>query len=449
MNTETAPQAPPLAAGAKPFLGHGWEFLRAPLAFLTSLRDHGEIVRVRLGPRTVYAVCAPEPLGELLVKHARSAAVGGPMWDTLQPLLGQGLATINGPLHRRRRRMMQPWFQPDRVAGHTAAMAQEARALTRRWQAGQIIDVGEELSDCTVRMIARSLLGSESIATRAGEVSVLLHTVFACMYRRLILSAGPLAMLPTFTGRPLDRALTRLHQIIDEAIAEHRARGVDDDDLIGALLTAKDEESGQPLSDQEIHDHVASVLVAGTENVAYTLAWAFLLLSQHPREEARLREEADAIAGEHPPGAEDLRTLSHTRNIVMESMRLHPAIWLLTRHTTDPVEIGGHLIPADADIIYSPYAMQRDPRSFEHPLTFDPDRWSPERADGVPRFAMMPFGTGNRKCAGEHFSMIAITLLLTAVTSRWHLTPAPGTDLTTHVGITLQPKRSHMRVEAR
>jgi epi-isozizaene 5-monooxygenase len=214
------------------------------------------------------------------------------------------------------------------------------------------------------------------------------------------------------------------------------------------LLDTRDD-TGRPLNRQEIHDQVIAVLVAASETVASTLGWIFPLLSRHPREEERLHHEVDTVLRSRPVGADALPNLRHTRNVIVETMRLHTGAWIFTKRATADIDLGGFRIPAGADIFYSSYALQRDRRSFERPQAFDPDRWLPENAARVPRYAMIPFGAGNRKCPGDHFTMTEAALVLATVASRWRLLPVTATDLHIRLGITLRPKKLLMRVEPR
>lgn len=440
-------RTPPLVQGGAPVLGHAWNLVRDPLGFLAALRDHGDLVRIRLGPKTAYAVNDPELVGRML--KSPEYIVGGPLWETLEVLLGKGVATSNGQVHRRQRRMMQPAFRPERIADYARVMAEEAQATVARWDHGSTVDVSAEMFRTAVRIVSRSLLEVDSIGEKADRISDSLHTVFEGLYRRMVLSVGPLYRVPTPANRRFERALADLHALVDEIIAERRALGTgQEQDLLAELLRAHDE-TGEPLADQEIHDHVVSLVVAGAENVASTLAWTFHLLTEHPEQERRLVEEVNSVASGRPVAFADLKKLPHTRNVVTEAMRIRPAAWIFTRRSVAETDLGGYRIPADADIVYSVYAMQRDPRSFERHLEFDPDRWNPERAASVPEFAMMPFSVGNRKCPGDHFSLAELTLILATVLPKWRLSPVESTDTATKVGITLHPKKLVLRAERR
>ncbi|MEU7578091.1 cytochrome P450 [Streptomyces sp. NPDC041068] len=440
-------RTPPVVGGGVPLLGHAWNLVRDPLGFLADLRDHGDLVRIRLGPKTAYVVCDPELVGAML--KSPEYIVGGPLWDTLEVLLGKGVATSNGKLHRRQRRMMQPAFRPERIADYAKVMEQEARATAERWRPGSTVDVSAEMFRTAVRIVSRSLLEVDSIGEKADRIADSLHTVFEGLYRRMVLSVGPLYRVPTPANRRFESALADLHALVDEIVAERRETGPEGpDDLLAELLRARDE-SGEPIADQEIHDHVVSLVVAGAENVASTLAWAFHLLTEHPEQERRLVEEVNAVAPDRAITFADLKELRHLRNVITEAMRIRPAAWIFTRRSVAETDLGGYRIPAGADIVYSVYAMQRDPRSFERHLEFDPDRWNPERAADVPEFAMMPFSVGNRKCPGDHFSLAELALILGTVVPRWRLARIRETDTGTRIGITLHPKRLVLRAEPR
>ncbi|MFE9658511.1 cytochrome P450 [Streptomyces sp. NPDC005955] len=436
---------PPWAGGGAPLLGHAWNLVRDPLGFLAGLRGSGELVRIRLGPRAAYAVCDPALVATLL--KSPDFVVGGPLWDTMELLIGKGVATSNGQVHRRQRRMIQPAFRADRIAEHAAVMEQEARAMAGRWRPGAAVDLGDEVFRTAVRIVARSLLHVESIDERAERLSSSLHTVFGGLYRRMVLSAGPFYKLPLPAHRRFEDALADLHCLVDEIVAERRNSATDREDLLSALLAAKDE-NGEALGEQEVHDQTVSLLVAGAENVASTLTWTFQLLAEHPAEENRLRAEVRNVTGGRQVVFGDLPRLTHTRNVITEAMRVRPAVWILTRRAVADSVLGGYRIPAGADIVYSPYAMQRDPRAFVRHLEFDPDRWLPERVADAGRQAMMPFGTGNRKCPGDHFSMAEMAIILATVAPRWSFAPLPETDTAPRIGITLQPRRLRLRAVA-
>ncbi|MFD9005236.1 cytochrome P450 [Streptomyces sp. NPDC059582] len=438
---------PPLAGGGLPLLGHGWKLARDPLAFMSRLRDHGDVVRLKLGPKTVYAVTAPALTGALALSP--DYKIDGPLWESLEGLLGkEGVATANGPTHRRQRRTIQPAFRLDAIPAYGSIMEEEAHALTERWQPGDTVDCTSESFRVAVRIAARCLLRGDFMDERAERLCVALATVFRGMYRRMVVPLGPLYRLPLPANREFNRALADLHLLVDEIVAERRASGQKPDDLLTALLEAKDE-NGDPIGEQEIHDQVVAILTPGSETVASTIMWLLQVLAEHPEHADRVRAEVESVTGGRPVGFEDVRKLTHTNNVVVEAMRLRPAVWILTRRSVTETELGGYRIPAGADIVYSPYAIQRDARSYADNLEFDPDRWLPERVKDVPKYAMSPFSVGNRKCPSDHFSMAQLTLITAAVATKYRFEQVAGSNDTTRVGITLRPHRLLLRPVAR
>ncbi|MFD6298875.1 cytochrome P450 [Streptomyces sp. NPDC060235] len=438
---------PPLAGGGVPVLGHGWKLARDPLAFFTQLRDHGDIVRLKLGPKTVYAVTTPALTGALALNP--DYEIGGPLWESLEGLLGnKGVATANGPMHRRQRRTIQPAFRADIIPEYGPIMEEESRAFADRWEGGATVDCTSESFRVAVRMAARCLLRGRFMDERAERLSLALATVFRGMYQRMVIPAGPLYRLPLPSMRKFDRALADLHALVDEIIAERRASGQKPDDLLTALLEAKNDD-GDPIDEQEIHDQVVAILTPGSETIASTIMWLLQVLTEHPEEADKVAAEVQSVVGDRPVGFDDVRQLSHTNNVVVEAMRLRPAVWILTRRAVTETELGGYRIPAGADIVYSPYAIQRDPRSYQEHLDFDPDRWLPERSKDIPKYAMRPFSVGNRKCPSDHFSMAQLTLVTATVASRWRFGQVSGSNDATRVGITLRPHELRLKADPR
>ncbi|MGW1717035.1 bifunctional albaflavenone monooxygenase/terpene synthase [Streptomyces sp. NPDC002156] len=434
---------PPLAGGGVPLLGHGWQLVRDPLGWFARLRDHGDVVRLKLGPKTVYAATSPELVGELALNPAY--IIGGPLWESLEGLLGkEGVATANGPTHRRQRRTIQPAFRLDVLPEYGPILEEEAHAFAQRLRPGETVDCTAESFRVAVRIAARCLLRGDYMDERADRLCAALATVFLGMYRRMVIPAGPLYRLPLPGNRKFNRALADMHLVVDEIVAERRASGQNPDDLLTALLSAKDE-NGDPIGEQEIHDQVVAIVTPGAETVASTIMSLLQVLAEQPDHADKVAEEAESVGGDRAVAFADVRKLTHTNNVLVETMRLQPPVWILTRRAVAETELGGYRIPAGADLVYSPYAIQRDPRSYERNTEFDPDRWLPERTRSLPKYAMTPFGVGNRKCPSDHFSMAMLTILTAELARKWRFERVPGSRDAVRVGITLHPDRLLLR----
>ncbi|MFJ3305002.1 cytochrome P450 [Streptomyces sp. NPDC086549] len=423
-----------LAPGGLPLLGHAIPLRRRPLDFLAALPAHGDLVEVRLGPRRTYLACHPDLVQQVL-RDSRTFDKGGPVFDKVRLLTGNGLATSCWADHRRQRRLMQPAFHPERMPGYATVMDQEISSMVDSWQEGQAFDVNTAMQALTARIIVRTLFSTRIEDRAVAEIQRCLPVITRGFFTRMVAPLSLMEKLPTRNNRRFDRALGRMHSVIDETISSHPA-GIDHGDLLSGLLAAEDEETGERLAGHEIHDQVITLLLGATETTGNTLAWIFHLLGENPEAEEQLHREMDLVLPDRRPGFADLPHLDYTRRIVTEALRLYPPPWLLTRSTTCETELGGVRLAPGTIVLLSFYALGHDPALFSAPERFDPDRWLPERAKTIPRGAWSSFGGGSRKCIGDRFAAVEVALALAAVASGWRLRPQPGP------GIRPEPKAS-------
>ena len=437
-----------IAPGARPFVGHALQFRRRPLEFLTSLRACADLVEIQLGPSHAYVTCHPDLVQEVLA-NPRIYDKGGRLFDIARVVLGNSLVTCSWHEHRRQRAFLQPAFHRARLAGYATLMQEEIGSVTASWSAGQTIDVKATFDSLTLRVGARTLFSTDLGIDAETEIQRSMPIFSEGAFKRVVASLVFLNALPTPSNRAFRQAVARVHAVIDTVVDDYRATGVDHGDLLSLLVSTTDSQSGDRLSDQEIHDQVVTFLAASTETTSNLLCWTMLVLSRHPDVERALHDEVDRELGERLPGPEDLARLDYTRRTITEVLRLYPPIWLLTRKATEDCELGGHPVAAGTMIVFSPYLVHRDPRLFADPEQFDPDRWLPDRAASTPRGALIPFGGGSRKCIGDHFGMTEAVLTLAAIAGRWQLRPVPGQVTLTPPRATLMPDPLRMVIEAR
>jgi cytochrome P450 len=244
--------------------------------------------------------------------------------------------------------------------------------------------------------------------------------------------------VPTPRNVRMKRAVAQIDELIYRIIAKRRA-GDARDDFLGTLLTAQDDD-GARMDDKQLRDEAVTLFLAGHETTALALAHTLFLLSTHPDVERRLYAELSEVLAGRAPTAADVKALPYTERVLKESMRLFPPAWTTGRAALEDVEIGGHRVPKGAQILVSQWVVHRDPRWFPNPEGFDPDRWLPERAKDLPRFAYFPFGGGPRVCIGNHFAMMEATLLLAVVMQRWQIELMPGQRLELKPSVTLRQK---------
>ena len=257
-----------------------------------------------------------------------------------------------------------------------------------------------------------------------------------------------LLKLPTPRRRRFLKGVRALDEIVYGIIQERRASGVGDD-LLSDMLRAQDVDGSQ-MTDKQLRDEVMTLLLAGHETTALTLSWAWYLLAKHPEAQAKLHEEGDKMLSGRLPSAPDLGQLTYTNNVVRETMRLYPPAYVMTRRAAETVEIGGYVLPAESNVILSPWVTHRDPRFFPNPEAFEPERWSAGKEQTIPKFAYFPFGGGPRVCIGNAFALMEAAVLLASVAQRFHISLVPGSTVAPLASITLRPRNGvHVRLRQR
>jgi cytochrome P450 len=249
-----------------------------------------------------------------------------------------------------------------------------------------------------------------------------------------------LERLPVGPMRRAARARERLDRIIYAMIAERRAGGHDRGDLLSMLLLAQDEDDGGTMTDRQVRDEAMTILLAGHETTANALTWVWYLLSQATEMEVRLHDEVERVLRGRLPTVADIPSLAFVERVVTEAMRLYPPAWLVGRRAIEPFEIGGYLAPARAIFFMSPWVMHRDPRFFEEPGRFNPDRWTQAFRSSLPKFAYFPFGGGPRQCIGESFAWMELVLVVATIAQRWKLRLVPGHPVVPRPLVTLRTR---------
>ncbi|WP_040810939.1 cytochrome P450 [Nocardia concava] len=426
-----------------PLLGHVGSLVRDPLEFLRSLPAHGDLVRIGLGPVSAVAVCDPELTRELL-RRDRVFDKGGALLDRVREVLGEGLVTCPYSVHRRHRRLLQPLFQAGRTAEYAEVMSRRIGETVESWWDGRVLDVKGEMHALTSGVTAAALFTHSVPGVRLARMLSDLDRVVAALMVRTVMPAA-LLRLPTPGNRGYERAITNLRNALAEIISARRSAGVDGGDLLSALISARDT-SGEGFSDQEISDHVITFFVAGTETTGTALAWALYLLDRHPEIADRLYAEVDSVLGGRSARYEDLPLLPLTRRVIIETLRVRPPVWFVTRTVSEDTELGGHALAAGTTVLYSAFTIQHRADLYPDPDRFDPDRWLESKP--ASRGGFLAFADGARKCIGEDFAMTEMTLALASIASRWRLKTLPGSDARPARSATLQPRHLRMRVTA-
>jgi cytochrome P450 len=289
-------------------------------------------------------------------------------------------------------------------------------------------------------IVSKTLLDVDA-GDRYSEVASAIEVILNDFDERFRSAFPPPFWLPLVPrNRRLKEAVRRLDTIIETIIGQRRAERGDRGDLLSLLVEARDEEDATGMTDRQLRDEVMTMFLAGHETTANALAWTWSLLATHPAIADRLREELASVLDGRSPTAGDVPNLVYTGQILQEALRLYPPAYTFGREATEDVDLGGYRIRKGTTILISQWVMHRDPRFFDRPDEFDPDRWSNVRGKNIPRYAYFPFGGGPRTCVGNSFAMLEATLVLATIAARFQMTLAPGALIAPRASVTLRPQ---------
>lgn len=433
--------SPPPTLTGLPLVGLAPRMLRDTLGVIAEAHRLGPVVRLDMGRLPAYhLVVPPEGVHEVLTYGVRRR------FEEATVLLGRGLAiSPTDDDWRRRRRLMQPMFSRKRIAELHPLIVAAARehvegAWTRAADMGAAIDAGPALRALTLDVILRTMLGAR-LPPDVSRFGADLGEVLEFVNRRaLSLVKLPLGW-PLPGHRRFHRANHSLRTFAAALLRERRGRPPEEGtDLIGLLLAARDEESGEGMDDGQIVDEILTIVLAGHETTATALVWTLWLLARHPVALTGVVAEVDAVLGGRPPEAADLAALAATRAALQESMRLYPPVWAVFREFEAPRQVCGVDLPACVPVIVCPWITHRLPHLWPDPERFDPGRFAPGVGEGRPRYAYFPFGGGPHQCIGNEFSIAEALVVLALVLQRFEVALEGSIPESPRVVFTLTPR---------
>jgi cytochrome P450 len=405
--------------------------------FVNCARDFGDMVKLRFAHRRIFLVSHPDLIEEILVTQSKNFIKHFAL--RLNPLvLGKGLLTSEGEFWLRQRRLIQPVFVRSRIVGYAAAMVTATERLIGEWKAGESRDIMAEMMRVTLEIAAKTLFGAEvgGEAHAVAEAMEIMQNNFLQRFNSLV----PLPIwIPTPGNLRMKRVVRHLDDILFGFIRQRRAENVDKGDLLSLLLHARDEADGSRMSDRQVRDEAMTLFLAGHETTALTLSWAWYLMAQHPEAEQRLWVELESVLGKRAPTVEDWPRLKFTEMIALESMRLYPPAYVIGREAIADCAIGGYAVPRGTTLLMPQWVVQRDPRFYDEPEKFRPERWGEERVKSMPKFAYFPFGGGPRVCIGQQFAMMEMVMILATIAQKFRFRLQPGATVTPLPTFTLRP----------
>lgn len=416
---------------------------------------YGEVTHVRNRKRDFIVVSGHEAAKHVLITNQDNYRKGLE-YELLRVILGEGLLTSEGETWRRQRRLAQPMFAKRHLKHFTEHMTRATSEVLEGepfadLPDGEVVDMSEVMMALTLDIVGRALFGADLSGETARKVGPAMNDVISLgtrMTRRLptfLMSRLPgmdleRAMGVNPEGRRFQRGLADLREVISELIDERSARADMGDDLLGLMMSAKDEETGATMTRQQIGDELMTFMLAGHETTSNALAWTWRRLSLNPAARERLFAEVDTVLGDRIPDMDDMEQLPWTRACVEESMRVDSPVWTVGRQALEEDEVLGYRIPKGASVMVLISMIHRDPRVWPNPEGYDPSRFLPENAKGRPRHAYMPFGAGRRVCLGSTFATVEATLLAAMLSRHLRFDLPRGAEVEAEAAITLRPR---------
>jgi cytochrome P450 len=411
----------------------------------------GGVVPLRIGLKRAHLVSDPALVRQVLLDNVANYDKVTPAFDAVRVVLGNGLLTSAGAFWKRQRRIAQPAFHGESVKRFGPILARMAAETAAEWdeaaRAGSPVDACTDMMRVTLRAVAETLFGDD-LGDSAAEINRVFPTILSCLATRVAAPIRPPLWLPTANNRRLRPALAALDAIVHRLIAMKRRRlaegGRSDQarpDLLTILMLARDEETGESMSDAQLRDEVMTMMIAGHETTANALAWLWVLLDRHPDEQERLRAELGAATGGRPPTVDDVAHLPRLKAVIQETLRLYPPVWMFDRRALGPDDLGGTPVRAGDLVIFVPYAIHRLPQLWSDPEAFRPERFEPGREEQKNKFAYLPFGAGPRICLGASFAMIESQIIVGSLLARFRIRLADPEPVTPTPQVTLRTSR--------
>ncbi len=433
--------------------GNMFDFQRDPLAFLRQVADQfGDVAHYRIANINFYQVNHPDGIQRVLQENNHNY-IKGDYWDIIRQVGGLGLFTSEGSLWLRQRRLMQPGFHRQRIAGFAEIMTGRTLQMLEGWekaaQAGKAIDISHEFTDLTMKIITEAMFGTrldEETTAITEAITLLLDD----MNFRFEVPFYPGFGVPTLRNRRALAALKVVDSVVYGFIEKRRKSGEQKDDLLGMLMAARDEETGQAMPDKQLRDEVVTIFVAGHETTAVLMTWLFQILAQQPEWEQRLAAETNGVLNGRLPGFGDAAAFPTLRLAIDETLRLYPPVWMTNRVAVAEDVVCGKRIPSGAIVGIPAYVIHRLPAYWPDPERFDPYRFTPENSANRPRYAYLPFGGGPHQCIGNNFALLEAQMIYATIAQRYRLQLQSNHAQALKPSLTLRPQHEvWMKVERR
>jgi len=407
------------------------------LLFQHLAQQYGDIAHYKIGWNHIVFLNHPDYIREILVVQNDNFIKERTVQRT-KMLLGTGMITSEGAQHRSQRQVAQPAFHRQRIPEYANTMVAEAARMRDRWRPGEPRDIAIDMMHLTLNVVAQTLFAAD-LRDEVDELASAINRIMGLYNFLIMLPAAEWLVHARPPGlAAFVRARKRIDAVVYRLIAAHRQRGSHGSTLLDMMLAASPDQS--PASEQSLRDQVITIFLAGYETVANALSWTWYLLSQNPECERRFHAEIDRELQGRLPTFDDVPRLRYVDMVLAESMRLYPPAWAMGRYAREDFQLGDFVLPAKTTVLMSQFVTHRDPRFFPDPLSFDPERFTPEARSRRTKLTYFPFGAGVRQCIGESFASMESVLLLATLAQKWKFKLVPGHPVEPEPLITLRPK---------
>ena len=433
-------------------LGNLINFQRDTLGFLSkAAENYGDITHYQMAAFHFYQLNHPDLVYEVLIKNNKKIEKWGRQTDTWANAVGHSTLTMEGDKWKKHRNILNPAFHSQTVKRYNEIIIRHTERLLNRWQDGEIYEMMFEMMRTTMGIIADIIFSVEDIERDAADLNQALTSVFEVLTARTTAFQQLPPWLPTRDNLRIRNATKVIESFILDLIRKRRAEEKDYGDILSDLISATDEETGEQLTDQEILYELKTLFGAGHETTALMLMWTLYLLSINPEEQSKLYEEVDSLLSRRAPTLDDIPYLEYTDKVIHESMRVFPPAWsLMVRKALDDIEISDTTIPKGSVLMIPMWVVHRNPKIYQDPLRFDPERFTGDWKKDLPKYAFFPFGGGPHVCVGSHLAMFEGHLMLPMMIQRYRYEYTPQPELNLQALLTLRPKGGlYLKVIAR
>ena len=390
--------------------GGTFDFQRNPAEFVLEAHEkYGDVFVTRVLTGQSFFIRDPAVVNAINVTHAKhiyKPKVVKQMW---RPFLGQGLVPNDGESWKRQHRLIMPGFHKMRVDAYAPTMAAYTRDMIRGWKNGEQRDFRNEMVELTLRVVAKTLFDTD-LAHDSQTVHQAMEAISEALIDHAQTPIPTPRWWPSERNKRMVRALDAMDGVIERLVSARRKDRKDQGDLMSHIVFATDEKGS--MSDKQMRDELMTLVFAGHETTAQTLTWAWYLLATNRDKLKKARREIDETIGDRPIVVDDLQKLPYLEMCLKESLRRLPAVWIYAREAQMDLRLGDYFFPKGAILAVSPLATGRNPKYFDEPLEYRPERWTREFERQLPKGAYVPFAAGPRVCLGKQFAMMEMRIIL-------------------------------------